>query len=47
LPLKPNEASKQVADPTQKSPTSNTTPKETNATIPAKELSPDDMEIQA
>jgi len=50
LTTKRNEESKQVADqttthPHKNSPTSNTTQKERNAIIPAKDLSPDDLEI--
>ena len=46
MPLKRNEKPKQVADQTRKSPTSNPTQKERDAIIPAKDLSPDDLEIQ-
>ena len=50
MTTKRNEESKQVEDQTtththKNSPTSDTTQKERNAIIPAKDLSPDDLEI--
>jgi hypothetical protein len=50
LSFKPNEESKKVSDQTtthtqKNSPASNTTQKERDAIIPAKDLSTDDLEI--
>jgi len=50
LTTKQNEGSKQIVKQTtththKNSPTSNTTQKERDAIIPAKDLSPDDLEI--
>lgn len=45
MSFKRNEESKQISDQTKKSPTSNTTQKERDAIVPAKDISPDDLEI--
>ena len=44
MSFKRNEESKQVSDQTKKSPTTNTTQKERDSIVPAKDISPDDLE---